>query len=242
MLSLQKKKLLFMQNRSFFGSIPPVTLNIIIINFIVWLAALTLPKIADINLNYLLGLHYIEADDFNVIQLVTYMFLHDTNGIDHIFFNMFSVFMFGRTLEAVWGGKRFLFYYLTTGIGAGLVQELAWYFEIHSAIAPTVAQVGWEQTSMLLNQFVTVGASGAAFGILLAFGMLFPNAPLFIIFIPIPIKAKYFVIFYGLLELFFGISGTMSGVAHFAHLGGMLFGFFLIRYWKKKGIGGGFYY
>lgn len=231
-----------MQNRSFFGSIPPVTLNIIIVNFIVWLAALTLPKIADIDLNYQLGLHYIEAADFNVIQLVTYMFLHDTSSIEHIFFNMFSVFMFGRTLEAVWGGKRFLFYYLTTGIGAGLVQEAAWYFELHSFIHHYVPIMGWEQVSLVLNQAVTVGASGAAFGILLAFGMLFPNAPLFIIFIPIPIKAKYFVIFYGLLELFFGISGSMSGVAHFAHLGGMLFGFFLIRYWKKKGIGGGFYY
>lgn len=207
------------------GSIPPVTLNLIIVNFIVWLAALTLPKIAGINLNYWLGLHYFAADDFNVVQLITYMFLHDTSGIEHIFFNMFSVFMFGRTLEAVWGGKRFLFYYITTGMGAALVQEAAWYFELRSAISETV------------------GASGAAFGILLAFGMLFPNAPLFIIFIPIPIKAKYFVIFYGLLELFFGVSGSMSSVAHFAHLGGMLFGFFLIRYWKKKGIGGGgFYY
>ena len=242
-LSHTKKERIYMQNRSFFGSIPPVTLNLIIINFIVWLAALTLPKIAGIDLNYWLGLHYFEADDFNAIQLITYMFLHDTNGIDHIFFNMFSVFMFGRTLEAVWGGKRFLFYYITTGVGAALTQEIAWYFELHSAIAPTIAQLGLTQTSHILNQFVTVGASGAAFGILLAFGMLFPNAPLFIIFIPIPIKAKYFVIFYGLLELAFGISGTMSSVAHFAHLGGMLFGFFLIRYWKKKGIGGGgFYY
>ena len=238
----QGKRNLSMQNRSFFGSIPPVTLNIIIINFIVWLAALTLPKIAGIDLNYLLGLHYFEASDFNVIQLVTYMFLHDTHSIDHIFFNMFSVFMFGRTLEMVWGGKRFLFYYLTTGIGAGLIQEVAWYFELQSVINYYVPQIGWEQVSMGLNQFITVGASGAAFGILLAFGMLFPNAPLFIIFIPIPIKAKYFVIFYGLLELFFGISNTMSGVAHFAHLGGMLFGFFLIRYWKKKGIGGGGFY
>ena len=94
-----------MQNRSFLGSIPPVTLNLIIVNFIVWLAALTLPKIAGINLNYWLGLHYFAADDFNVVQLITYMFLHDTSGIEHIFFNMFSVFMFGRTLEAVWGAR-----------------------------------------------------------------------------------------------------------------------------------------
>ena len=179
-----------MQNRSFLGSIPPVTLNLIIVNFIVWLAALTLPKIAGINLNYWLGLHYFAADDFNVVQLITYMFLHDTSGIEHIFFNMFSVFMFGRTLEAVWGGKRFLFYYITTGMGAALVQEAAWYFELRSAISETVALYGWEQTSQLLNNFITVGASGAAFGILLAFGMLFPNAPLFIIFIPIPHQGK----------------------------------------------------
>lgn len=135
-----------MQNRSFLGSIPPVTLNLIIVNFIVWLAALTLPKIAGINLNYWLGLHYFAADDFNVVQLITYMFLHDTSGIEHIFFNMFSVFMFGRTLEAVWGGKRFLFYYITTGMGAALVQEAAWYFELHSAISETVALYGWEQS------------------------------------------------------------------------------------------------
>ncbi len=232
-----------MQNRSFLGSIPPVTLNLIIVNFIFWLAALTLPKIAGIDLNYWLGLHYFAAEDFNVAQLITYMFMHDTGGISHLFFNMFSVFMFGRTLEAVWGGKRFLFYYLTTGIGAGLVQELAWFIELNSAIEATVAQVGWQQTSMFLNNFITVGASGATFGILLAFGMLFPNAPLYLIFFPVPIKAKYFVFFYGLLELVFGISGHMSGIAHFAHLGGMLFGFFLIRYWKKKGVGGGgFYY
>jgi membrane associated rhomboid family serine protease len=149
-----------MQNRSFLGSIPPVTLNLIIVNFIVWLAALTLPKIAGINLNYWLGLHYFAADDFNVVQLITYMFLHDTSGIKHIFFNMFSVFMFGRTLEAVWGGKRFLFYYITTGMGAALVQEAAWYFELHSAISETVALYGWEQTSQQLNIFITVGASG----------------------------------------------------------------------------------
>lgn len=140
------------------GSIPPVTLNLIIVNFIVWLAALTLPKIAGINLNYWLGLHYFAADDFNVVQLITYMFLHDTSGIEHIFFNMFSVFMFGRTLEAVWGGKRFLFYYITTGMGAALVQEAAWYFELRSAISETVALYGWEQTSQLLNNFITVGA------------------------------------------------------------------------------------
>ena len=232
-----------MSTRNFINSIPPVTRHLLIINIVVWLATSAMYHLQGFDVTRWLGLHYVEAPAFNPMQLVTYMFLHDTNSFAHIFFNMFSVFMFGRTLEAVWGGKRFLFYYITTGMGAALVQEAAWYFELRSAISETVALYGWEQTSQLLNNFITVGASGAAFGILLAFGMLFPNAPLFIIFIPIPIKAKYFVIFYGLLELFFGVSGSMSSVAHFAHLGGMLFGFFLIRYWKKKGIGGGgFYY
>ena len=143
----------------------------------------------------------------------------------------------------VWGSKRFLIYYLTTGIGAGLVQEVTWFFSLRDAIDATIVQAGWETTRTLLNNVITIGASGAVFGILLAFGMLFPNAELFIMFIPIPVKAKYFVIFYGIVELFLGV-GNFSGdnIAHFAHLGGMLFGFFLIRYWKKKGFGNGQYF
>ena len=221
------------------NNLPTVTKNLLIINVLCFLGMFVARKYG-VDIENLLGLHFFLASDFNLVQLVTYMFMHA--NFSHIFFNMFSVFMFGRTLEAVWGGKRFLFYYITTGMGAALVQEAAWYFELRSAISETVALYGWEQTSQLLNNFITVGASGAAFGILLAFGMLFPNAPLFIIFIPIPIKAKYFVIFYGLLELFFGVSGSMSSVAHFAHLGGMLFGFFLIRYWKKKDADNGRYF
>ena len=190
-----------------------------------------------------LGLHYFAASDFNAVQLVTYMFMHDPGSFGHVFFNMFSVFMFGRTLEMVWGSKRFLIYYLTTGIGAGLVQEVTWFFSLRDAIDATIVQAGWETTRTLLNNVITIGASGAVFGILLAFGMLFPNAELFIMFIPIPVKAKYFVIFYGIVELFLGV-GNFSGdnIAHFAHLGGMLFGFFLIRYWKKKGFGNGQYF
>ncbi len=230
-----------MQNRSFLNSIPPVTLNLIIINFIVWLATLVLPKVG-IDLIGWLGLHYFEAERFNVIQLITYMFLHDTSGLQHVFFNMFTVFMFGRTLERVWGGQRFLFYYITTGIGAGLIQELTWYIEFGGYFNELALAYGWEQTSLIMNRLITIGASGAGFGILLAFGMLFPNAELFLFFVPFPIKAKYFVIFYGLIELFFGVSGTMDSVAHFAHLGGMLFGLILILYWKKKGVGGGGFY
>jgi membrane associated rhomboid family serine protease len=149
------------------------------------------------------------------------MFTHV--DFSHFFFNMFAVFMFGRTIESYWGSKRYLTYYMITGIGAGLIQLLVCYFSIP---APTF------------------GASGAVFGLLLAFGMLFPNAPIFIMFIPIPIKAKYFVIVYGVLEFFLGVANrTGDNVAHFAHLGGMLFGIILILYWRKKGISnnGGFY-
>ncbi len=233
-----------MQGRSFLDSIPPVTKNLIIINLLMWVATLlmgTNPETGSYKLVEWLGLHYWEAKGFNVAQLITYMFLHDPYSFTHLFFNMFSVFMFGRLLEQVWGGQRFLFYYITTGIGAGLVQELAWMWEFGDTISMLEAQYGWAETAQALNPLITIGASGAVFGILLAFGMLFPNMPLYIMFIPIPIKAKWFVIFYGLVELWFGISGRMDSVAHFAHLGGMLVGILLILYWKKKGVGNGFY-
>lgn len=233
---------MFQSRQGFFSSIPPVTKNLIIINLLFWLAEIVLPRVG-IDLVKYLGLHYFAASDFNAVQLVTYMFMHDPGSFGHVFFNMFSVFMFGRTLEMVWGSKRFLIYYLTTGIGAGLVQEVTWFFSLRDAIDATIVQAGWETTRTLLNNVITIGASGAVFGILLAFGMLFPNAELFIMFIPIPVKAKYFVIFYGIVELFLGV-GNFSGdnIAHFAHLGCMLFGFFLIRYWKKKGFGNGQYF
>lgn len=214
---------MFRSNRGIISGIPPVTKNIIIINLLFWLASITLPSIMSksFNINFdlvnLLGLHYFQASDFNPVQLVTYMFLHDTTSIYHVFFNMFAVYMFGRTIETTWGAKRFLIFYTVTGIGAALIQELTWF-------------VSTEE----VNGMITVGASGAVFGILLAFGMLYPNAPIYMMFIPIPIKAKYFVIFYGVSELFYGVSRfTGDNIAHFAHLGGMLFGFFLILYWKK---------
>jgi membrane associated rhomboid family serine protease len=147
---------------------------------------------------------------------------------------MFAVFMFGRTLEQVWGPKRFLTYYMATGIGAGLVQILVMYIRISAELPP-------ELFSMVNS--ITIGASGSVFGILLAFGMLFPNAQLFIIPFPFPIKAKWFVIGYGLLELVFGVANrTGDNVAHFAHLGGMMFGIFMILYWRKKDRGYGRFY
>ena len=227
------------ENRSnFLSSIPPVTKNLIIINLLLWLATIVFKKTLGIDLVEYMGLHYFQAERFNAAQMVTYMFMHDPYSFGHVFFNMFSVFIFGRTLEMVWGGKRFLVFYIITGLGAGLIQEITWYLSLHEAIAHTEAAIGWEHTQMMLNNIITIGASGAVFGILLAFGMLFPNAELFLMFIPIPIKAKYFVIGYGLIELFLGIrssSGAGDNIAHFAHLGGMLFGLILILYWRKKG-------
>lgn len=216
------------QGTGFASQLPPVTKNIIIINAIMWLATIIFEKASSsVNLTHLLGLHYFGAESFQPFQLLTHMFMHSTltvqGGIDfsHLFFNMFAVFMFGRMIESVWGSKKFLIYYLVTGIGAGLIQELVWYFTLPAAY----------------HEFVlTVGASGAVFGVLLAFGFMFPNIPLYMIFVPIPIKAKYFVIGYGLVELFFGVAKIPGDrIAHFAHLGGMLFGIILILYWRKKG-------
>ena len=232
------------QNRpNFLNSIPPVTKNLIIINLLLWLATIVFRKTLGIDLVEYLGLHYFQADRFNAAQMVTYMFMHDPYSFGHVFFNMFSVFIFGRTLESVWGGKRFLVFYMITGIGAGLIQEITWYISLHDAIANTESMIGWSQTRLVLNNIITIGASGAVFGILLAFAMIFPNVPLYLMFIPIPIKAKYFVIFYGLAELFMGVA-CFGGdtVALFAHLGGMLFGYFLIRYWKKKDADNGRYF
>ena len=208
-----------------------------------------------INLSDHLGLYYFESPNFRIYQFVTYMFLHDTNSFTHVFFNMFAVFMFGRLLEQIWGSKRFLTYYFITGIGAALIQMLVMGIRIYSvkrglsadAIADVIAQGGQliEQNmnyidaakgslNILLNTS-TIGASGAVFGILLAFGMLFPNIPLYIIPFPFPIKAKWLVIGYGAMELALGLAFLQGdNVAHFAHLGGMLFGIFMILYWNKK--------
>ena len=238
----------------FMQAIPPVTKNLIIINVIVWLAQIVAAQ-RGIDLSEILGLHYYQSDGFYIWQIVTYMFLHDTGSFMHLFSNMFAVFMFGRTLETVWGSKRYLLYYLITGIGAGLTQLLVLHFRISGimeGMEPAAVQevfangrellfknmnytnVNQSALNLMLNT-VTIGASGAVFGILLAFGMLFPNAELFIIPFPFPIKAKYFVFFYGFVELSFGVANMQGdSVAHFAHLGGMIFGIFLILYWKKK--------
>lgn len=225
-------------NVSFWHNMPPVTRNLIIINALLWVATLLMRRIG-VNLMELLGLHFFMAEHFNPMQLVSYMFLHDTNSISHLFFNMFAVFMFGTTLERLWGSKRFLIFYMITGIGAGLVQEVTWLWSLRDLLTGSIDMINLNGQDLITKKeyydlFITVGASGAVFGILLAFGMNFPNSPLYIMFIPIPVKAKYVVAGYGLIELFAGIT-NFSGdpIAHFAHLGGMLFGFIMILYWKK---------
>lgn len=219
------------------NNFPTVTKNLLIINVLCFFGTVVARRYG-VDLNDVLGLHFFLASDFNPAQLITYMFMHA--NFSHIFFNMFAVWMFGRTLENVWGPKRYLFYYILCGIGAGLVQEAIQYIEyVVSWSQYDRVDTGFGIISMadFLNRLNTVGASGAVYAILLAFGMMFPNSPLFIFPLPVPIKAKYFVTGYAVLELVLGISGG-DGIAHFAHLGGMLFGFILIIYWRKKNGGG----
>lgn len=237
-----------------FRNIPPVVKNLLIINLLFYIATQALIS-KDIDLTELLGLHYFSSEAFRPHQLITYMFMHSAVDFTHLLFNMFAVWMFGRVLEATWGSKRFLMYYMITGIGAGLIQLLV----IHLRLMPLYDSLGPENVNYIIDKgyavlqsgknftdpiagsfnilynSTTVGASGAVFGILLAFGMLFPNTQLMLLFPPIPIKAKWFVIFYGLFELYSGFANNPhDNVAHFAHLGGMLFGFIMIKVWNKN--------
>jgi len=191
-----------------FSAFPPVIKNLLIINLLAFLAML----LADSQLLRWFALWPLRADFFLIHQIITYSFLH--GGLSHIFFNMFALWMFGMQLENTWGSRRFLIYYFSCVVGAALVQLIA---------------------TFLTNQvYPTVGASGGVFGILLAFGMMFPDREIMLLFPPIPIKAKYFVIGYGVIELFFATSGLQPGVANLAHLGGMVSGIFLILYWRGK--------
>lgn len=267
-----------------FRILPPVVKNLLIINGLFFLATIGLGSAFNIDLIDKLGLHFVTSEKFHFYQIFTYLFMH--GGLSHIFFNMFALWMFGSALENYWGGKRFLVYYLITGVGAGILHYLVFYFEamptlhainaflvdpsveayrglLNSGKLPIVsneimnsynimrgdfnATVGSNPNEALqigidyirqyridfLNTPVVVGASGAIYGLLLAFGMLFPNAMIYVYFL-IPIKAKWFVIIYGVLELISGITSTGDGIAHFAHLGGMIFGFLLIKYWQKR--------
>ena len=219
-----------------FQILPPVIKNLLIINALFFLADVVF-GIKEIDLSEWLGLHYFGASDFAIWQPVTYMFMHANFG--HLFFNMFALWMFGAAIENYWGTKRFLIFYFVAGIGAALVYEIWQYIDItyimhlqdYTGVKVTSTQV--YTVDEFINKMTLVGASGAVYGLLLAFGMLFPNALIFLYFL-IPIKAKWFVIIYGGLEVLYCIFASSDGIAHIAHLGGMLFGLLLILYWKRK--------
>ncbi|MDG1720422.1 MAG: rhomboid family intramembrane serine protease [Bacteroidia bacterium] len=200
-------------NSNRFG-IPEVTRNIIAINVLLFVATI---YSGDTMYEYLALFNY-KSNYFHGWQMITHMFMH--GSFTHLLFNMFGLYMFGSRLEQMWGAKRYINFYLITGLGAALLHTLVQDYEITQGLVN-------------INQ-PTVGASGALFGILVAFAMYWPNTQLFLMFIPVPIKAKWAVIGYAAFELFAGISGFQAGVAHFAHLGGALFGFILVQYWNKN--------
>jgi len=258
--------------------ISPVVKNLLIINVLLFAATYILGSQFQIELTKKLALYYPASTYFQPYQFVTHMFMH--GGFAHILFNMYALWMFGTAIESAWGGKRFLFYYLFTGLGAAALHTFV-NFLVYSSMAASIIAFTNTPSPELFQQFVdahkdffnqnvydfihqwsmspenqgyaatalenmhrvyqttinipTVGASGAVFGILLAFGMMYPNARLMLIIPPIPIKAKWFVLGYGAIELFLGVSQPGSNIAHFAHLGGMLFGYILIRYWITQG-------
>lgn len=219
------------------NNIPTITKNLLIVNVVVFLATYLFRNMG-VDLNNVLGLHFFLAPDFHIYQLFTYMFAH--GGFSHIFFNMFALWMFGCIVERTWGPKKFLTYYIVCGVGAGLFQELAQFAQFYLIASEQLSHFTLAQTmkvananAVFLNLWTTVGASGAVYGILLAFGMLYPEERIFIFPLPVPIKAKWFVMGYAAIELFMAYSSTGDGVAHLAHLGGMVFGFFLIRYWRR---------
>ncbi len=270
-----------------FSILPPIVKNLLILNILCFFATIVLKNSLGIDLYDLLGLHYFKSNLFSPYQFITYMFMH--GSFEHLFFNMFALWMFGSTIENVWGCKRFIVFYLITGIGAALIHYLVIHLQLYQDMAliqasiysPDVATLKelirnhtfalneysgdiWNQfvvfrenvhtlevnplntankeqisefLGLYLNHFVSlpnvVGASGSIYGLLLAFGMLFPNSRIYIYFL-FPMKAKWFVVIFGIIELLSGIFSTGDGIAHFAHLGGMIFGLILILLWQKK--------
>ncbi len=197
----------------------PVVKNLVIINVLVFLAQSAMPGLEPL----LMG-HYPLGANFEPWQVITHMFMH--GSFTHIFFNMFALVVFGSALERAWGSKRFLQYYMLCGIGAFFMYEATVGYEVFQLID----QISYDGIAGRV-----VGASGCVYGLLLGFGMLFPNTELILLFPPIPIKAKYFVIIYGLIELSLAMSNSPGdNVAHVAHLGGMVFGFLLIKQWQKN--------
>lgn len=221
-----------------FANIPPVVKNLLIINVIFFLATFVLGQ-AHINLVQHLSVFYFDSPMFKPWQIITYMFMHDPGTIWHILGNMFALYVFGPALEGMMGSKRFFNYYFICGIGALICNMLVQGIEVHNLIGSfTVPEYNTISDPLTIGKLQeiyyspTLGASGAIFGILIAFGMLFPDVELMLLFFPVPIKAKYFVTIYILFELFSGVRPTQGdSVAHFAHIGGALFGYIMIKIW-----------
>lgn len=215
---------------------PPVTKNLLIINVLFFLGRYV-AMLYGIDLDDVLGLHFVLASHFHLYQVLTYMFMHASWA--HIFFNMFAVWMFGVAIENAMGSRRYLLYYLTCGLGAAMTQEVVQFVQYAYNGLGAYEQIPTAGAVLAmgdyLNLWTTVGASGAVYGILLAFGMTFPDNRIFIFPLPVPIKAKYFVAGYAVIELLSGFGSSNDGVAHFAHLGGMLFGLLLLLYWRNGG-------
>ncbi|MDC0231088.1 rhomboid family intramembrane serine protease [Aureispira] len=233
-----------------FSAIPDITKNLIIINVLMYLATMAFPPLSSH-----LALYPLMSQHFEPYQIVTHMFMHDSSGIGHIFFNMFALFMFGGEIERAFGPKKFLFYYLMTGLGAAFLHSTIHYLEAYQIMQnldlSSINMVLSEGRENILQQknyinpdtanlnllvnIPVVGASGAIYGLLAAFGLLYPNRIIYLIIPPIPLKAKYFVLIFGVIELYLGISNAQTGVAHFAHLGGAIFGALTIGIWRKQG-------
>lgn len=213
----------------FWGAMPPVVKNLVILNGVMLLITFLTGDF----MYEKFALFYIDSPLFKPYQLVTHIFMH--GSFIHLFFNMYSLVIFGIVLEQVWGSQKFLLYYMVTGLGAAALHLLVMYIEAGSyQNAAMAGSAIAAQHLEILRLTPTVGASGAVYGVLLAYGMLFPNNVLQLLFPPIALKAKWFVMIFGAIELWMGLSNSGGNIAHFAHLGGMLFGYLLILYWKKK--------
>ena len=215
----------------FLSSLPPVTRNLIIINVIVFVASL-------LNQNFMIGnfaLFYPTSPYFHWWQVVTHMFMH--GGFWHIFFNMYTLFIFGIVLERIIGSKKFLLFYFVCGLGAVALHLGVEYLQIQSYIqGAALGNTAAIQNIQAIKMTPTVGASGAIYGVLMGYAMLFPESRMTLLFPPVTLSAKWMVGIFAAIELFTGMTGTAPGIAHFAHLGGMLFAWLLILWWRKRGI------
>ena len=219
----------YQENRGgFLSNIPPVTRNLIIINVILFIATL-------VNENFMIGtfgLFYPTSPYFRWWQVITHMFMH--GGFWHIFFNMYTLFIFGIVVENILGSKKFVLFYFICGLGAAGLHILTQYIEMQAFINAGTEQA--LQSIAQLKMTPTVGASGAIYGVLLGYAMLFPNSKMTLIFPPVTLSAKWMVVIFAVIELVTGVVGWVDGVAHFAHLGGMLIGWLIIRWWKRRGV------